>query len=115
MAVVEIDPVAHHMSIVGRPAVIHNGISPYVSMLSVPYAPADPHTLIYYENGESSMVNLCSWSATARTLERCEDFTWLTQKLTSVSGVHLGGGKSFMVFTPESGVPYYGVFGLSKK
>lgn len=115
MAVLEIDPASHKMSIVHQPIVLRGGFSPYVSMLSVPYTPSDPHTLIYYEGNYSSMVNLCAWGVKDKKLSKCEDFSWLTQKLSSVSGVHLGGGKSFMVFTSETGVPYYGVFGLSKK
>lgn len=117
MAVLEINPTSHRIEAVQGPVVLRSGFSPYVSMLSVPYTPSDPHTLIYYEDevSNTSMVNLCSWSTTARTFGRCEDFAWLNQRLTSVSGIHLGGGKSFFVFTPESGVPYYGVFGLSKK
>lgn len=115
MAVVEVDAVSHRMKMVAAPVVVRDGFSPYVSMLSVPYTAADPHTLVYYDSGNSSMVNLCSWSTEHKRLGRCEDFPWLTERLTAVSGVHLGGGKSLMVFTPESGVPYYGVFGLSKK
>lgn len=115
MAVLEIDPSSHRMKVVQQPVALRSGFSPYVSMLSVPYTAKDPHTLVYYEGNYSSMVNLCSWSASERKISRCEDFSWLTQKLSSVSGVHLGGGKSFMVFASESGVPYYGVFGLSKK
>mmetsp|Transcript_95959 Transcript_95959/g.298791 ORF Transcript_95959/g.298791 Transcript_95959/m.298791 type:complete len:597 (-) Transcript_95959:77-1867(-) len=115
MAVLEIHPASHRMTLVQNPVVVRGGFSPYVSMLSVPYTPSDPHTLIYYEGNYSSMVNLCTWSAKEKALSRCEDFSWLMQKLSSVSGVHLGGGKSFMVFTSEAGVPYYGVFGLSKK
>lgn len=115
MAMAEIDPNSHRMKVVARHTVVPKGFSPYVSMLSVPYTPQDPHTLVYYEGEHASMVNLCSWSVHEKKLDRCEDFAWLAQKTTSVSGVHLGGGKSFMVFAPESGVPYYGVFGLSKK
>lgn len=116
VAVVEINPVSHHMQVIHQPSLLRHGISsPYVSMLSVPYSPSEPHSLTYYQGGGSSMVNLCSWSTARKALESCEDFMWLNQKLSSVSGVHLGGGKSFMVFTPDSGIPYYGVFGLSKK
>uniref|UniRef100_A0A7S0FP63 EGF-like domain-containing protein n=1 Tax=Pyrodinium bahamense TaxID=73915 RepID=A0A7S0FP63_9DINO len=115
MAVLEIDPATHRMKLTQEPVIVRDGFSPYVSMLSVPYTPSDPHTLIYYEGNYSSMVNLCSWSAKDKKLSRCEDFSWLMQKLTSVSGVHLGGGKSFMAFASESGVPYYAAFGLSKK
>jgi hypothetical protein len=103
------------LQVVHKPTQIRTGFSPYVSMLSVPYTASDPHTLTYYEGDKGSMVNVCSWNAAGGTLNKCEDFMWLQGKVKSVSGVHLGGGKSFMVFTPESGVPYYGVFGLSKK
>jgi len=115
LAVVEIDPTTHRMKVASGPSTIHNGFSPYVSMLSVPYTPADPHTLTYFEDGGMSKVSICSWNTRLKTVSKCEDFTWLPEKLTSVSGVHLGGGKSFMVFTTESGAVYHGVFGLSKK
>uniref|UniRef100_A0A7S4SGH6 EGF-like domain-containing protein n=1 Tax=Alexandrium monilatum TaxID=311494 RepID=A0A7S4SGH6_9DINO len=115
MAVIEIDPVTHRMTLAQQPVLLRGGFSPYVSMLSVPYTASDPHTLVYYEGNYSSMVSLCSWGVRDKKVSRCEDFSWLMQKLSSVSGVHLGGGKSFMVFSTEAGVPYYGVFGLSKK
>eukprot|EP00448_Togula_jolla_P006672 CAMPEP_0170606798 /NCGR_PEP_ID=MMETSP0224-20130122/20713_1 /TAXON_ID=285029 /ORGANISM="Togula jolla, Strain CCCM 725" /LENGTH=576 /DNA_ID=CAMNT_0010931921 /DNA_START=116 /DNA_END=1842 /DNA_ORIENTATION=+ len=115
MAVVEVAPQGHpRFKVVQQPVVIANGFSPYVSMLSVPYTPSDPHTLTYFERGNASMVNLCSWDSTGKVLHECEDFTWLSSKLSSVSGVHLGGGKAFMVFAPPSGKLYYSVFGLSK-
>mmetsp|Transcript_10813 Transcript_10813/g.18942 ORF Transcript_10813/g.18942 Transcript_10813/m.18942 type:complete len:595 (-) Transcript_10813:80-1864(-) len=117
MKVVQLNETTHRMEVVAGPQEIAPGFSPYVSMLSVPYTAADPHTLTYFqdETGGTSKVHLCSWMPHEKKLDKCEDFVWLSSKLTSVSGVHLGGGKSFMVFTPESGVPYYGVFGLSKK
>lgn len=115
LGVVKIDPSTHRMEVVQQPVVIANGFSPYVSMLNVPYTPSDPHTLTYYEGATDSVVNVCSWSESTRTLSRCEDFKWHGTKLTSVSGVHLGGGKAFMVFSTSSGSPYYSVWGLSKK
>eukprot|EP00747_Dinoflagellata_sp_TGD_P186978 gnl/TRDRNA2_/TRDRNA2_44397_c0_seq1.p1 gnl/TRDRNA2_/TRDRNA2_44397_c0~~gnl/TRDRNA2_/TRDRNA2_44397_c0_seq1.p1 ORF type:complete len:355 (+),score=79.48 gnl/TRDRNA2_/TRDRNA2_44397_c0_seq1:62-1066(+) len=113
-AVIEVDPSTKQMHLVQSPVVVHNGFSRYVSMLDVPYTAADPHTLSYYEHQNKSMVSLCSYT-TEKKLGQCEDFQWLDQKVRSVHGVHLGGGKAFMVFAPESGVPYYGIFGLSKK
>lgn len=115
MAVLEVDASSHRLQVAQQPVVLRSGFSPYVSMLSVPYSASDPHTLVYYEGvANSSMVNLCSWDATSKKVSRCEDFMWLMDKPASVNGVHLGGGKSFMVFTTESNVPYYSVFGLSK-
>lgn len=115
MGVVKIDPTTHHMEVVQKPVVIAAGFSPYVSMLNVPYTPSDPHTLTYYEGTNSSKVNVCSWSEADLTLSRCQDFDWHGTTLKSVSGVHLGGGKGFMVFATSSGTPYYSAYGLSKK
>jgi len=116
MAVLQVDPESHRMQLVQTPSVISKGFSPYVSMLSVPYSEKDPHTLIYYQGSDKlGVVNLCSWDPQLRKLRKCEDFTWLSEKITATSGVSFGGGKSFMVFASESGVPYYSVFGLSKK
>jgi hypothetical protein len=115
LAVIDVDPKTHRMEVIHKPTQVVQGFSPYVSMLSVPYTPSDPHTMVLFEADGFSKVNVCSWTQDRRTLDRCEDFVWLSQKLKSVSGVHLGGAKSFMVFTPESGVPYYGVFGVAKR
>jgi len=115
MAVVHVNETTHRMKVVHEPTKIGDGFSPYVSMLSVPYTASDPHTLTYYEGKTNSMVNVCSYDPVKYTVKQCEDFSWVQGKVKSVSGVHLGGGKSFMVFAPESGAPYYGVFGLSKK
>merc|ERR1719506_3566954 len=115
MGVVHVNETTHRMKVVHQPSVIKEGFSPYVSMLSVPYTASDPHTLTYYNGADNSMVNVCTWDPAQNRLSKCEDFMWLQVKVNSVSGVHLGGGKSFMVFAPESGMPYYGVFGLSKK
>jgi len=115
LGVVHVNATTHHMDIVHKPSQIRAGFSPYVSMLSVPYTANDPHTLTYYNGEQNSMVNVCSWDPVKKDLTKCEDFAWLQGKVKSVSGAHLGGGKAFMVFAPQSGVPYYGVFGLSKK
>jgi len=115
LGVVHVNATTHRMEVVHKPSQIRAGFSPYVSMLSVPYTANDPHTLTYYNGEKNSMVNVCSWDAVKKSLTKCEDFAWLQGKVKSVSGAHLGGGKAFMVFAPESGVPYYGVFGLSKK
>jgi len=115
MAVVHVEPKTHRMKVVHQPQVMHKGFSPYIAMLSVPYTASDPHTLTYFEKSGSSTVNICAWNAKAHKLARCQDFIWMTLKVTSMSGVPLGGGKALMVFTPPSGVPLYGVFGLSKK
>lgn len=115
MAVAQINATTGQMEIVHKPSVIKEGFSPYVSMLSTPYSASDPHTLTYYQGESESLVNVCSWDAVTSSLSKCEDFSWLKGKVQSVSGVHVGGGRSFMVFAAESGVPYYGIFGLSKK
>jgi hypothetical protein len=117
MAVVKIDEKTHRMQVAQAPTPVKQGFSPYVSMLSVPYTASDPHTLVYYDDPttKTSNVNLCRWDSKKSMLERCEDFSWLQGNVRSVAGVHLGGGKSFMVFAGENGVPYYGVFGVSKK
>lgn len=115
MAVVHVNETTHRMKVVHQPSQIKDGFSPYVSMVSAPYTVSDPHTLTYYNGPQNSMINVCSWDPVKNALNKCEDFMWVQGKAKTVSGVHLGGGKSFMVFAPESGVPYYGVFGLSKK
>lgn len=115
MAVLQVDPVTHRMQVVARPAIVREGFSPYVQMLSVPYTPSEPHTLIYHEDGDESKVSLCAWRPSTYSIERCERFTWLPQKVSAMSGVHLGGGKSFVAFVTEAGTPYYTVMGLSKK
>jgi len=115
MAVISVNPTTHRMQVLQPPVVVRTGFSPYVSMLNVPYTPKDPHTLTYYQSGNSSMVNVCTWDPIERQLRKCEDFTWLSSELKSVHGVHLGGGKSLMVFSSPSGTPFYSVFGLSKK
>jgi len=115
MAILRLDPVTHRMEVVARPAVVREGFSPYVHMLSVPYTPSDPHTLIYHEDGDQSRASLCAWKSSTLSLEKCESFTWLPQKVTGISGAHLGGGKSFLAFTTAAGTPFYTVMGLSKK
>lgn len=103
------------MKIVKEPVVFRQGFSPYIQMLSVPYTASDPHTLAYYQGANSSLVTTCSWDDANATLHKCEEFQWLASKVSSVHGVHLGGGKSFLVFTSESGTPYYTVFGVAKR
>lgn len=115
MAVINVDPTTHRLKVAQKPAMVHSGFSPYVGMTSVPYTPNDPHTLIYYEAQNMSWVSICSWTASTNSAERCEDFPWLSVRTSGVSGARLGGGKNLMAFTTESGTPYYGVFGLSKK
>jgi hypothetical protein len=114
MAVAKIDALTHRMEIIQPPVTVHNSVSPYVSMLSVPYSPTDPHTLLYYQGVHGSVVNLCAWTASDARLDNCEDFTLMPETLTSVSGAHLGGGKAFMAFVPQSGEPYYTIFGVAK-
>mmetsp|Transcript_58912 Transcript_58912/g.140607 ORF Transcript_58912/g.140607 Transcript_58912/m.140607 type:complete len:587 (+) Transcript_58912:125-1885(+) len=117
MSVVQIDPSTHRMQVKAGPSELHTGFSPYVSTLSMPYTAGDPHSLVYFEDGNTSTskVNVCAWSASNQVLDQCEDFVWLPHKLGSVSGVHLAGGKTLMVFTTEAQELYYTVFGLTKK
>jgi hypothetical protein len=115
LGVVSVNATTRRMQVVHKPSEIRQGFSSYVAMLSVPYTASEPHTLTYYEGPKHSMVNVCSWDPARSSLSKCEDFVWLQGKVKGVSGVHLGGGKSLMVFASESGVPYYGVFGLAKK
>mmetsp|Transcript_3213 Transcript_3213/g.9761 ORF Transcript_3213/g.9761 Transcript_3213/m.9761 type:complete len:576 (-) Transcript_3213:69-1796(-) len=117
MAVLGVDPSTHLMKVLSRDKVIRKGFSPYVAMLPMPYAASDPHTLTFYEDtiGNTSMVNLCSWSQSEHTLSRCQDFPWLDERVESVSGVRLGTGKFLLAFATESGIPYYSVFGVAKK
>mmetsp|Transcript_52009 Transcript_52009/g.96275 ORF Transcript_52009/g.96275 Transcript_52009/m.96275 type:complete len:590 (-) Transcript_52009:100-1869(-) len=117
MSVVQINPTTHRMEVTAGPRPLHDGFSPYVSMLSMPYTASDPHTLVYFQDdsASSSKVNVCAWASSSQTLDRCENFVWLPHKLGSVSGVHLAGGRVLMVFTNEEQEPYYTVFGLTKK
>jgi hypothetical protein len=115
MAVVHVHPETHVMEVVQSPLVVRSGMSPYVSMVSLPYTSTDPHTMIYYGRGNSSFVNVCSWTPKDQILDQCEDFLWLSARLRSVAGVRLGGGKLLMAFATETGTPYYTVFGISKK
>lgn len=115
ISVVDIHPETHRMKVVQTPASLIQGFSPYVSMLNVPYSLSDPHTLTYYQAADNtSMVNLCSWDVEFKRLGRCQDFQWLSEKISSVSGVPLDGGMSFMAFSSQSGTPYYSIFGLSR-
>lgn len=109
-AVLRIDE--HHRMKVTDRQVLHTGVSPYVKMLSVPYTPADPHTLVYYDDGQRSVATICSWR---QKLEHCEESVWLALRPVSVAGATLGGGRSLMVFATEDGRPFYAVFGLSRK
>eukprot|EP00434_Breviolum_minutum_P028596 symbB.v1.2.025301.t1/scaffold2445.1/size151041/29 len=83
-------------------------------MLSLPYSASDPYTLTYYQGEKSSIASVCAWNAGQQHLENCEDFPWLTHEVSSVSGVSVGEGRVFMTFV-ASDIPYYTVFGLSKK
>jgi len=116
LAILEVDS-SQHLKVLQEPIVIHKGFSPYISSLSVPYTMSDPHTLIYYEDEvtKASMINVCLWSPSKKQLTRCEDFSWLNQHVSSFSAVRLGSAKSFLVFSAQDGVPYYGLIGLSKK
>lgn len=119
MAIVEVNSLAnstaYRMKTVVAPTVIHTGFSPYVGMLSVPYTTAEPHTLVYYEANGVSQINTCAWDTSTKTLNKCESVPWLNAKVNSVSGVHLGGGKAFMTFAPESGRPYVSAYVMAKK
>ncbi|CAJ1360015.1 unnamed protein product [Effrenium voratum] len=112
LAVLDIDPQTHRMKVVQNPAAIREGFSPYVSMLSMPYSESDAYALTYYQ-GDKEAVSICAWKSARQRLENCEDFPWLSQKTSSVSGVSIGEGRVLMTFA-VSGTPYYSVFGLSK-
>jgi hypothetical protein len=114
LAIVYVDPATHRMKITDGPVDLGDGFSPYVSMLSVPYSPADPHTLVYYQPNDKAMLNVCSVTSVGK-MQHCEDFPWTAQPLGSVAGVTVMGGKSLFLFTTKAGVPYYQVVGLSKK
>jgi len=114
LAVLDIDPQTHRMKVVENPSTFQKGFSPYVSMLSLPYSASDPYTLTYYQGEKSSIASVCAWNAGQQHLENCEDFPWLTHEVSSVSGVSVGEGRVLMTFV-ASDIPYYTVFGLSKK
>eukprot|EP00746_Dinoflagellata_sp_MGD_P010942 gnl/MRDRNA2_/MRDRNA2_122787_c0_seq1.p1 gnl/MRDRNA2_/MRDRNA2_122787_c0~~gnl/MRDRNA2_/MRDRNA2_122787_c0_seq1.p1 ORF type:complete len:614 (-),score=99.20 gnl/MRDRNA2_/MRDRNA2_122787_c0_seq1:25-1644(-) len=114
LAIIHVDPETHRMKIADGPMELGEGFSPYVSMLSVPYSPADPHTLVYYQPKDKAMLNVCDVTSVGK-LQHCEDFSWAAQPLGSVAGVTVQGGKSLFLFTTKEGVPYYQVVGLSKK
>lgn len=117
MAVIEVDPTRHKLNLTHPPVTIREGFSPYIGMLSVPYAPNDPHTAMYIKDPDQDMaqVNVCSWNTHKRLLSNCENFVWMDQTVNEVSGVHLGGGKALMAFAPAGGEPFYTMFGLAKK
>jgi hypothetical protein len=114
LAVIHVDPATHRMKITDGPIELGEGFSPYVSMLSIPYSPVDPHTLVYYQPKDKAMLNICSVTSVGK-LQHCEDFAWAAQPLGSVAGVTVLGGKSLFLFTTKAGVPYYQIVGLSKK
>ncbi|CAE7486921.1 unnamed protein product [Symbiodinium natans] len=115
IAVLDIHPQTHRMQVAHAPEALGKGVSPYVSMLSLPYSASDPYAMTYFQGDEGeSLLSICGLSA-ERRLQNCEDFPWLTQKVSSVSGASLGDGRVVMAFATPSGVPYYSLFGLSKK
>jgi len=114
LAIIHVDPESHRMKITDGPIELGEGFSPYVSMLSIPYSPVDPHTLVYYQPKDKAMLNVCSVTSVGK-LQHCEDFPWAAQPLGSVAGVTVLGGKSLFLFTTKAGVPYYQIVGLSKK
>jgi len=113
MAVVKVDPDTHKMTVADGPVVLHKGFSPYVHMINLAYAPTDPHTLVYYQPKNKDLINICRFKDAKIT--RCEDFPWVAQELSSVSGINLGGGRILFMFANQQGIGYYQVMGLSKK
>jgi len=103
------------LRVLQKPVPLRSGFTPYLSMLSEPYTESDPHTLAIYQVGNASMASVCSWIESESRLDHCQEYTWMNSSLTSLSGIHLGGGKALMAFTPASGTPMYSVFGLAKK
>jgi len=114
LAIVQVDPETHRMKVADGPMELGEGFSPYVSMLSIPYSPADPHTLVYYQPKDTAKFNICDVTTIGK-LQHCEDFVWAAQPLGSVAGVTTKGGKSLFLFTTKAGVPYYQVVSLAKK
>eukprot|EP00438_Fugacium_kawagutii_P031628 Skav216552 [mRNA] locus=scaffold1776:340309:358532:- [translate_table: standard] len=114
LSVLDIDPQSHKMKVVQDSSTFQKGFSPYVSMLSMPYSASDPYTLTYYQGEKSAIASICAWNSGRQQLENCEDFPWLSHKVSTVSGVSVGEGRVLMSFVAE-GTPYYTIFGLSKK
>jgi hypothetical protein len=113
LAVVKVDPDTHRMTVADGPVVLHKGFSPYVHMINLAYAPTDPHTLVYYQPKNKDLINICRFKN--GKIERCEDFPWVAQELSSVTAINLGGGRVLFMFANLQGIGYYQVMGLSKK
>ncbi|CAE7918479.1 unnamed protein product, partial [Symbiodinium necroappetens] len=115
IAVLNIHPQTHRMQVAQVPVSLGKGFSPYVSMLSLPYSASDPYAMTYFQGDDgTNVLNICGLSAEQK-LQNCEDFPWLNQKVSTVSGASLGEGRVLMAFATPSGVPYYSLVGLSKK
>lgn len=114
-AVVKVEPDTHQMQVIAGPNVIHSGFTPYVSMLSVPYTATEPHTATFFRNERTnaSEVMFCRWNQAM--VQDCEHSPWMNEVIPSSSGAHLGGGRAFMFYTTDAGVPLYTIFGVGKK
>jgi len=116
LAIAQVDPVTKMMTLKGEPKMIHEGATPYVSMIPTPYSEVDPlqHTLVLYESGGESKISMCTVNSDVE-IDTCEETPWMKLKLTSVSGVPLGMGRIMFAFTTAGGVPYYTTVGVAKK
>eukprot|EP00439_Symbiodinium_sp_Y106_P086905 s615_g36.t2 len=115
IAVLNIHPQTHRMQVAQAPVSLGKGSSPYVSMLSLPYSASDPYAMTYFQGEDgANVLNICGMNAEQK-LQNCEDFPWLNQKVSTVSGASIGEGRVVMAFATPSGVPYYSLVGLSKK
>ena len=59
LKIVKVNPATHRMTVTDGPYVIHDGFTPYVSMVSLPYAPTDPHTVVSRAAFVKSYICFC--------------------------------------------------------
>jgi len=113
MAVVQVDPGTHKMTVVDGPITIGTGKTPYVKAISLPYAPREPRTFTFFQlPGEGiAKARMCAVSPAGK-LSRCSDMNWAGMELSSVAGVSLGEGRQLFVFADLQGTPYYQFVGL---
>lgn len=103
------------LQVIQKPVIVGNGFTPYLEMLSAPYTATDPHTVICHEQGNRSVVSVCSWDQSVQSLARCQDFPWMASQLVGAAGVRLNGGRALVAVATPSGTPYLSLFGLSKQ
>jgi len=112
LAIVDVNPTDHTMKVEVKRD-LHEGVTPYVSMVSGAYSPTDPHTFVYYDVDGKSVASICRLTQTG--IDRCEETTWLNMAVSSVSSIAIGGGRTLFAFADEAGVLYTQLIGLSKK